>query len=238
MTSVKEQKIALITGVSKGIGREMVYILAKQGYQVHGISRSKYEHLDVQLQSQLFQYYCLDLADIEKIKQKIFQNIKQLDLLILNASEKSFKNFAEFSIPSIEQFIISSLSNQLIILNHYLKIMLKENQGRIIIISSKSGLKGYSTGSLYCGIKGAWIRIHESISREIKFYNISITTLLPDSFSDRAGIPNKNYKRTISVISKLLHQIDKKTNSQIITILSPKSKILMLLNYLQKAFNL
>ena len=229
-------KKALVTGVSKGLGRELCLILSSLGYEVHGISRTDKALLDQKLSETLSDYYQIDLAEKNAIEQFINKNSESFDLFILNASDRSFKFFSKFEGNEIESLINCSFTHQLLILNHVLKGMSVNNKGYIMIISSKSGLKGYSSGSLYCAVKSAWITFHESLSRELKGSGIKVLTIIPDSFSDRNGNKTPFFHKNISRIHKLLLNVEKINKSKLIYSLRLKTRILLFLEYCKKAF--
>jgi len=113
--------------------------------------------------------------------------------------------------------------------------MLNNNKGHIVIISSKSGIKGYSSGSIYCAIKAAWITIHESISRELKDTGIKVLTIIPDSFSDSKGNKTPFFHKNIRNIRNVLSNLEKVKNSKIIYSLKPKTRFLLFLEYCRRA---
>ena len=228
-------KKALVTGVSRGLGREMCLILDGLGYEVHGISRTDQALLDKELYGSLNTYYQVDLAEKTAINQFINENRDSFDLFILNASGRSFKVFSKFQGSEIEYLINSSFTHQLLILNHVLKAMTARNKGHIIIISSKSGLKGYSSGSIYCAIKGAWITIHESVSRELKDTGIKLLTIIPDSFADQQGNRLPFFQKNINNIKSILSHLEQYRKSRIIYSLTPKTRLLLFLAYCKKA---
>ncbi|EMS77665.1 SDR family oxidoreductase [Desulfotignum phosphitoxidans] len=228
-------KNALVTGVSKGLGKELCLILNSLGYKVHGISRTDQALLDKALVASLSTYHQIDLGDKTGVEQFINQNSTIFDLLIINAAERTFKNFSDFQGNEIESLINNSFTHQLILLNHVLKTMIQKNRGHIIIISSKSGIKGYSTGSLYCAIKAAWISIHESISRELKHTGIKLVTVIPDSFADTSGNKSSFFNKNVQNIQKIIVNLETDQKSRIVFSLTLKTRFKLFLEYCRKA---
>lgn len=228
-------KKALVTGVSRGLGRELCLILSSLGYEVHGMSRTDLTLLDEELYGSLKAYYQVDLAEKNAVDQFINANRDSFDLFILNASGRCFKFFSKFQDKEIKSLINSSFTHQLIIMNHVLKVMLTKNKGHIIIISSKSGIKGYSSGSIYCAIKAAWITIHEAISRELKDSGVNLLTVIPDSFTDLKGNKASFFHKNIRNIRNVVSNLEKFKKSKIIYSLTPKTKFLLFLEYCKKA---
>lgn len=228
-------KNALVTGVSRGLGKELCLILNRLGYDVHGISRTDPALLDKTLADSLSTYHQIDLGDKAGVEHFINDNSIFIDLLIINAAERSFKYFSDFQGNEIESLINNSFTHQLILLNHILKIMIQKNRGHIIIISSKSGIKGYSSGSLYCAIKAAWISIHESISRELKHTGIKLVTVIPDSFADTSGNKSSFFNKNVQNIQKIMVNLEKDQKSRIVFSLTLKTRFKLFLEHCRKA---
>lgn len=231
------KKTALVTGVSRGLGKEMVFMLNKLGYKVYGLSRSSYDSLSDELKNNLQKYYCIDLSKDNNFLPT-YKDLPQLDLLIINAFERKFKNFNQFENEEVQKFIQASFTNQLLLVNHFLNLMISSDRGRIIIISSKAAFKGYSKGSLYCSIKAAWLSFYESVSREIKGTNVSIITVMPDSFSNIEGKRNAFSQKVFNSIFNILKLDDKSGESKSIRIFTLKSRVKVFLNNILKAFNI
>lgn len=197
--SVMKARTVLITGGAGGLGKDLALFLGQKDYNIIVLDRLGPDSIEQAFRDRMFDYIQLDLADQEAVKGFIKCYIENrniaIDVLIINAFSRVFKNFQDFTESEIVDFIHSSFLNQLLIANALLKKMLDSGHGRIITISSKSGIQGYSSGSLYCSLKSAWITFHDSLARELvaSKRDVSITTICPDSFSDAAGKKLKHY---------------------------------------------
>ncbi|MCG8550816.1 MAG: SDR family NAD(P)-dependent oxidoreductase [Desulfobacterales bacterium] len=231
-------KKALVTGVSRGLGAELCLMLNHLGFQVHGMARTEPALLDNSLAESLSIYHQIDLGEKASVEQFIDENDLFFDLLIINAAERTFRPFSGFQRNEIESLINNSFTHQVILLNYVLGIMLKKNRGSIIIISSKSGIKGYSSGSMYCAVKAAWISVHESISRELKKTGIKIITVIPDSFSDMSGNKSYFFNRNVQNIRKIISNLEKDSKSRIVYSLRPLTRLKLFLEYCRKAVSL
>lgn len=204
------EKTALITGGAGGLGKELAFVLMDKGISVIVLDKFPQENLDDDYKSRLIKYISVDLSDLEAVKstvEKYFINESlRIDILIINAFPRVFKNFQYFKDHEIIDFVNAAFTSQLILVNHFLNKMIENGFGRIIIISSKSAIQGYSTGSLYCSLKAAWITFHESIAKELRTCpkNICITTICPDSFSDQQGKRHTQYEHIMKAVKKIV----------------------------------
>ncbi len=188
----------LITGGAGGLGKEIALMLLKQGHSVIILDRAPKQSVPGEYLAQLYDYLQVDLADLDMLRQ-ILDDFKakqvRIDILIANAAPRVFKHFKDFTNQEIIQLTHASFTAHAIIINGLLPSMLHHNFGRIVTIGSKSGVLGYSSGSMYCSFKSALITFHESLEKELESYerNVTITTICPGSFSDTHGRPLSQY---------------------------------------------
>ncbi len=234
----------LITGGAGGLGDKLVEVLSSFGYEVAVVDRINPEQLNLGFKHKLLEYIQLDLSDNSAVQDfietQIINNINRFDGIIINASPRIFKDFSAFDKAEIIKFINTGFLNQLLIVNNLLQNMLEKGFGRIIIISSKSGLQGYSGGSLYCSMKSAWISFHESVSRELNHTgkNVTITTLCPDSFSNTSG---SFYPGSDVILNSVFSSVIKALRgdkSKLIYNVTFKTKFILSLQLLKKIFKI
>ena len=234
MNPVKYKR-ALVTGASKGLGKYCCLALAELGYQVIGVSRTIWDDLDSELKSALDTYYSIDLANAESVAT-VLKEVENVDLLIVNSSHRSFGEFQSFSDEEISKLITGTFTNQLVIMNALMKGMLERNSGAVILLSSKAAYQGYSSGSLYCSVKAAWMSVFESVSKELKGTRVALINFLPDSFTTNSGEPlaakSLVEKKLLQLISKPLEQM--KTTE--LRILTGRNKALQAFNLIKKLF--
>jgi len=232
------KKTLLITGGSKGLGLVIVKEFLKKDFNIIILDRNE---LDVTLtiqESQHIKFHKIDLSDVNQMKaftQSLEQNKTVIDVLALNAAPRVFKDFDSFTHQEINDLSNASFVSSLMLLNTILGRMKIKNSGKIIIISSKSGLKGYSTGALYCAFKSAWITFHESISRELKHVKgLSILTICPDSFSNNDGSKRIGHAKIINKITRKISSFLNDNNSELYFPSRHKTKISYILLFIKK----
>lgn len=178
------KKVALVTGCSKGIGREIALELARDGYNIIGTYNESLEEI-VKLKTKVeaigvnFEYYKLDLTKDEELNRvcDIVRNkYKNIDVLINNAA-KSLDN--EFKYKTRVEFIeilnVNLVGPFLLIQNLY-KLLEK---GVIINIASTDGINTYSTLNMdYSASKAGLINLTKSLALELK--NIRVYAICPN----------------------------------------------------------
>ena len=176
-----ESKSIVITGASRGIGFEMVQLLAKQGHQVLAVSRNistlevlKKTHENIAVLS-------IDISEenqLDHISQFINDNWKSVDVLIHNAGAILNKPFKETSsqefleVYKVNVFAVAGLTRVLL---PYLK-----SGSHVVAISSMGGIQGsmkFPGLSAYSSSKGAVITLLELLAEEYKEQKIAFNTL-------------------------------------------------------------
>lgn len=178
-----EQKVALVTGASRGIGRACAEALAKQGYLVAIHYRSQ-EHLakeaaDAMPGSKIFQ---ADLSSEEQCKElakKVKEAFGRIDVLVNNAG-MSIDQLITFAKPSdFDQILDVNLKSVFNLTKSVSKHMIKQKTGRIINLTSVVGHTGNAGQSMYAASKGAITAFTKSIAADLAGFGILANCVAP-----------------------------------------------------------
>lgn len=167
-----QNKVALVTGSSRGIGRETARILAQNNYTVilHGRNEAKLAETYSEFSKLGYSVRSIagDITDIEQV-MSIFNWIKaelgRLDVLVTNASLTMEAEFMQTDPLAFKQVVDSHIYGSVF----PVRIMLDEitaNKGSIILISSLAGLHGLPRFSAYCAGKMALTAFWQSLRIE------------------------------------------------------------------------
>jgi NADP-dependent 3-hydroxy acid dehydrogenase YdfG len=186
---VKMEKIAVVTGGSKGIGRACVDKLLSEGYKVVDASRSKHS-----MDNTNYVYFQTDVAnegDIKKLFDFVQQEYGRLDVLINNAGFGKFANLADSTTKDFDEMFAVNVRGLYLCCRYALKIMIPQNSGVIINMSSIAGKSSIATASIYSATKHAVMGISNSLMLEVRQHNIRVVKVCPGSvdtnFFDHPG---------------------------------------------------
>jgi short-subunit dehydrogenase len=178
-------KVVVITGISSGIGHATAESFLAQGYTVIGSVRDPQSATDLKAKyaDKLILWKCnlLNLSEIDSIHSILSENkIMQVDLLVNNAGIASaapiqFQEFSEI------QNIMTTNVLAVMRLTQIMISYLIPTKGRIINISSISGVSGTPFLGIYCASKHAIEGFSESLRREMKIYDIKVSVIGPGS---------------------------------------------------------
>ncbi|UKN00172.1 SDR family NAD(P)-dependent oxidoreductase [Paracrocinitomix mangrovi] len=166
---VQQDKIAYVTGSSRGIGNALVQALINEGYFVYGLARSNdFVH-------EKFEFIELDLNNLNKVKSFVFNSLAENNLLVNNAgSIGEIKPVGSISNDSIEQVMnVNTLAPQILI-NNYINRFKNENKTfHILNISSGAGKRPISSWASYCASKAAIDLFSETVAEELDWKGMS-----------------------------------------------------------------
>jgi len=182
------QKIALITGATAGIGYETAHLLAQNNYNLilTGRRKERLESLRKSLES-TFDSKIITLNFDIRIKTETEQALnslpddwKQIDVLINNAGlAAGLAPVNSADVDDWEDMIDTNVKGLLYTSRIVSSWMIEHQTGHIISISSIAGRESYPNGSVYCGTKHAVEAISKAMRIELLPYGIKVTTIAP-----------------------------------------------------------
>ena len=185
---------ALITGASSGIGRDMARYLSKLGYDLVVVARNEkaLEELKKELKTNV-EIIVMDLSQKENCF-KLYEQAKNIDILINNAGFGNFGNFIETDL-SKEMFMIQTNIEALHILTKlYLKDMIEKDKGHVMNVASIAGFMPGPLMATYYASKNYVVSLTRAIDKELKKKksNVKLSLLCP-------GPVNTNFNNVANV---------------------------------------
>ncbi len=200
MKQTTSQKVALITGSAKGLGRAMAEHLAFLGYQII-IHYNKSEEEAVDLQEELQKEYQIkpgifkaDLCVFEEVKtlfKYIDDNFNRLDILINNIGDYLKKNILETEVEEWDKIIQSNLGSTFYCSKLAIEMMQKSQWGRIINIgfASLGNIKAETLITPYFIGKTGVLILTKSLAKELAKENITVNMLSPGVLENSISQP-------------------------------------------------
>lgn len=180
-------KVAMITGATRGIGKQIVLTLANEGYNIVLNYRTENDELK-QLKNEIESknVKCLavqgDVTNFEDCKQMIESAIKEfgkIDVLVNNAGITKDMLLARMKEEDFKQVIDVNLVGTFNMTKNVISYMMKARNGRIINISSVVGIAGNAGQTNYSASKAGIIGFTKSLAKEVASRNILVNAVAP-----------------------------------------------------------
>jgi len=198
-------KIAIITGGSRGIGAATAVMFAKAGANIV-FTYSKNEkaaHFIAQTVKNEGRECIAVKADISKEKnafsvvKRTYEKFGKIDILVNNAGIWTYGKIGEISEKVWQDTMSVNLDGMFFMTNAVVPYMKKQKYGKIINISSTAGQRGESEHSHYAASKGGMISFTKAIATELGPFNINVNSIAPgwvDTDLNNEVFSDSNYK--------------------------------------------
>ena len=202
------RKVALVTGAARGIGKEIVYTLAENGYDVSINYRTKTTEIE-QMKEELESKYKIKCAlvqgdvasfeDTEKMVNETVEALGKIDVLVNNAGITKDGLLMRMSKEDFESVIDVNLVGTFNVTKNVIPLMIKQKSGRIINISSVVGVSGNAGQTNYSASKAGIIGFTKSLAKEVSSRNILVNAVAPGFIAtDMTAILSDGVKENIN----------------------------------------
>ena len=173
-------KEVLVTGSSRGIGKAIAIDLHSKGYKIILHGKTESHHLKTLASELNCKYIYFDVADTEAAKKALNEYTeKALYGVILNAGITNDNTFVGLEENDWKDVINTNLNSFFNVLNPILMPMARKKQGRVIVMSSVSGVMGNRGQTNYSASKAGLIGAAKSLSVELASRNITVNVVAP-----------------------------------------------------------
>lgn len=176
-------KVVLITGGSRGIGREIAITLAQKGYQViANYNKSEEQAQKLKQENTNIEIFKADVSkreEVHKMVEEIIRRYHKIDVLINNAGISESKIFTDVTDEDWNKIINNDLYSAFCTTQEVITSMINRKEGCIINISSIWGLVGSSCETIYSIAKAGIDAMTKSLAKEMGPSNIRVNSIAP-----------------------------------------------------------
>ena len=182
-----EGKVAIVTGASRGIGRQIALFMAREGAAVivnYNGSAARAEEVVQEIrnaggQAEAVQCNVSDYEKAQELINYVIGQYKRVDILVNNAGITRDNLLMKMSEEEFDAVIDTNLKGAFNCTKHVSRQMLRQKSGRIINISSVSGVMGNAGQANYCASKAGLIGLTKSVARELGSRGITVNAIAP-----------------------------------------------------------
>ena len=204
-------KVAVITGASRGLGREVALTLGKSGYNVAvNYLASEKEAMkvadEIASDTLLIKADVGDIRQVERMAETVYARWGRVDVLVNNAGITKDSLMIKLKEEEWDEVLRVNLKGCCNTIRAFSHFMIKSGGGHIINISSYSGLKGREGQAAYSASKAAVLGLTYTAAKELAEYNIRVNALLPGYMQTEMGKASEAAMTTVrneSIAGKL-----------------------------------
>src|SRR4051794_9926375 len=181
-----KDKIALVTGASRGIGYASCLALAKEGATIVGTARTgkDLEALEKAVagaggKAKTFACDVTKSAEVAACVKQAIADFGRIDILVNNAGMGGYRPFLDWTEDDYDKIMETNAKSTWLFCKEAIPHMLKQGGGNIVNVSSVAGLQGYPNEGIYCMSKFAQVALSQSLDREFYDKNIKVSLVCP-----------------------------------------------------------
>lgn len=176
-------KIAIVTGGAKGIGKEIVRELAREGIKViAGYNQSEKEAIELKKENINIDIFKADISKrngAKSLVEYVLKKYGKVDILVNNAGISEYKIFTEETDEDWNRVINTNLYSAFVMCQEVVPNMIHNKSGNIINISSIWGMVGASLEVLYSVSKAGVDGLTKALAKELGPSNIRVNSIAP-----------------------------------------------------------
>lgn len=184
------EKVAVVTGGTTGIGKEIALTLAQDGFDVVVNYIQKDEAVKEEIEAMgrkcmLVEGNVTSMEDMEKMTQAIMNEFGRIDVLVNNAGITRDSLLLRMSEEDFDSVLNVNMKGAFCTMKHIVPVMMKQKSGRIINISSVVGMVGNAGQINYSASKAALLGMTKSLAKEVASRGILVNAVAPGFIATR-----------------------------------------------------
>lgn len=197
-----QERTALVTGAGRGIGRAIAIAFAEQGCDLALAARSKGEVAETARMVRALGRHAIEVQcdvscpeDVARMVNIALEGLGLIDILVNNAGYACFKPFVELTLEEWRRTLDVNLTGAFLCTQAVLPSMMARREGRIINVSSVSGLKPIAEQSAYCASKHGLNGLTTTLALELRAHGIAVHAICPggvDTQFSRDAMPHRD----------------------------------------------
>jgi 3-oxoacyl-[acyl-carrier protein] reductase len=206
MNPVLYNKVVLISGATSMIGTAIARLFSENGAKLILLGRSeeKLKRLANELNTKAAIYAVDNIADSNLISEalsNIITHFKRIDCLIQNTAIYPYKTLEDLDLSSWNETLAVTLTAPFLILQHCIPILRKQNQGKVIFISSIAGeVVGLPNMAAFSAAKAGLNGLMRSAAIELASSNINVNSISPGKVYDMNLLSQDEISKKLSSV--------------------------------------
>ncbi|MCJ7569436.1 MAG: SDR family oxidoreductase [Anaerolineales bacterium] len=173
------EKVAIVTGISRGIGVAVARVLTEAGARVFGVARTQPPQNVLPQGVRCFTTDVRNSKNVTETIRSVLEEAGTIDILINNAGLEYFKPLIETTDDEYDLTLDTNLRGSFLFSRAVLPTFLAHRTGQILFINSLSGLRGFAEDSVYCASKHGLSGFADALEEELRPHGVRVTSIYP-----------------------------------------------------------
>jgi 3-oxoacyl-[acyl-carrier protein] reductase len=180
------EKVVVISGASRGIGREVALALAREGAIIVANARrpALLQSLVIDVEKTGGTILAIpgdaaDEKDVATLFETTMSQFGRCDILINSVGVGKYGAVKDFSVEDYDWIMLNNMRSTFLVTRTFLPCMLEQKSGNIVFISSVAGLRGLPNEAVYCASKCAQVGFAQALDYETRPYGVKVSVIAP-----------------------------------------------------------
>jgi NADP-dependent 3-hydroxy acid dehydrogenase YdfG len=200
-----EEKVAFVTGASRGIGAAIGRALSDQGVAVGLASRSGD---DLELPNALgLTCDVRNLGQVEDAVARTVERFGRLDICVANAGVGSYHTLVDTPVEHLEEMIDVNLKGTIYAARASIPHLIESGEGDLVTVASEAGRRGLPGEAVYCASKFGQVGLTRALDHELREHGVRCTNVCPGGVATDFAL-EEGYGRTPDVLDGMMSADD------------------------------
>lgn len=181
-----KNRVAIVTGASRGIGRATCLALAREGVNIVATARdaSQLDGLASECES-LGVTTIITAADardpdaVAALRERVLNRFSGVDILVNNAGVGKYGDLTDMEEADYDWMMDTNMKSTFLFSRIFVPDLIARGHGNLIVVSSQAGLHGYPGEAIYCATKHAQVGFATALDGELRPHNVKVTLICP-----------------------------------------------------------